>query len=124
MNDEQKTVKLYKRLYAAMIAKDSPELEAILDESFVLVHMTGMRQTKKEFIGAIADGTLNYFSAEHEELRFAVKEDTARLTGKSRVTAAVFGGERSTWRLRLELELVKKDQEWYYTKALASAYSD
>lgn len=122
MNDEQKIVKLYKEMYSAMIAKDRAELERVHDESFVLVHMTGMRQSKSEYIEAIMNGTLNYFSAEHEEARFAVTGDTARLTGKSKVTAAVFGGGKHTWRLKLEFTLVKKDGEWYFTGAAASTY--
>lgn len=122
MTDEQKIVKLYKEMYAAMIAKDRTELERVHDDSFVLIHMTGMRQTKREYIDAIMDGTLNYYSAEHEEARFAVNGDTAKLTGKSRVNAAVFGGGRHTWRLCLSFELAKKEGEWYFTLAKASTY--
>ena len=122
MTDEQKIVRLYKEMYTAMINKDKAELERVHDDSFVLVHMTGMRQSKSEYIGAIMDGTLNYYSAEHEEARFAVNGDTASLTGKSRVEAAVFGGGKHTWKLQLRFELIKKDGEWYFTKAAASTY--
>ena len=122
MNDEQKIAKLYKEMYTAMINKDRAVLERVHDDSFVLVHMTGMRQSKTEYINAIMDGTLNYYSAEHEEARFAVNGDTATLTGKSRVTAAVFGGGKNTWRLQLTFELIKKNGEWYLTLAKASTY--
>ena len=47
-----------------MIAKDIPALSAVLDDSFVLVHMTGMRQSKTAFLKAVENGTLNYASAE------------------------------------------------------------
>ena len=30
--------------------------------------MTGMRQSKQAYIRAIADRTLNYYSAEHEQM--------------------------------------------------------
>ena len=122
MTDEQKIVKLYKEMYTAMINKDRAGLERVHDDSFILVHMTGMRQSKSEYIGAIMDGTLNYYSAEHEEARFAVIGDTATLTGKSRVTAAVFGGGKHTWRLQLKFQLAKKNGEWYFTLASASTY--
>ena len=122
MTDEQKIVKLYKEMYTAMINKDKSVLERVHDDSFILVHMTGMRQTKTGYIEAIMDGTLNYYSAEHEEARFAVNGDTAALTGKSRVTAAVFGGGKHTWKLQLKFQLVKKDGEWYFTLASASTY--
>ena len=122
MNDEQKIAKLYKEMYTAMINKDRAVLERVHDDSFVLVHMTGMRQSKTEYINAIMDGTLNYYSAEHEEARFAVNGNMATLTGKSRVTAAVFGGVKNTWRLQLTFELIKKNGEWYFTLARASTY--
>lgn len=120
MTDEQQIVKLYKEMYAAMVAKDRAELERVHSESFVLIHMTGMRQTKAEYINAIMDGTLNYYSAEHEEARFAVTGDTATLTGKSRVEAAVFGGGKHTWRLLLAFRLKKENGEWRFTEARAS----
>lgn len=122
MTDEQKIVKMYKDMYAAMIAKDTDTLRRMHDESFVLVHMTGMRQTREEYISAIVGGTLNYYSAEHEEARFAVTGDTARLTGKSKVNAAVFGGGRHTWNLQLSFELERKNGEWYFTHCAASTY--
>ena len=109
-------------MYSAMINKDLAELERIHDDSFVLFHMTGMKQLKNEYISAIMGGTLNYYSAVHDDTKVAVNGDTARLTGKSKVTAAVFGGGKSTWRLQLDFELIQKNSEWYFTLAKASTY--
>ena len=53
---------IYADMYKYMINKDISELNEILDDSFVLVHMTGIRQNKQEYLKAIADGTLNYYS--------------------------------------------------------------
>ena len=122
MNDKDKIIQLYKKMYTAMIAKDEPTLERVHDDSFVLVHMTGMRQSKEQYISAIMDGTLNYFSAEHEDMLVQINGDTAVLTGKSRVSAAVFGGGRHTWRLQLHFQLMKRDESWYLTLASASTY--
>ena len=49
-NDEQLIRDAYIRMYEGMIAKDESILREVLDDSFVLVHMTGMRQPKEEFI--------------------------------------------------------------------------
>ncbi len=68
-NDEQLIREAYTRMYEGMIAKDEHILREVLDDSFVLVHMTGMRQSKDAFIKAVMDGTLNYYSAEHENMR-------------------------------------------------------
>lgn len=122
MTDEQKIIKLYNDMYSAMINKDKAELERVHDDSFVLVHMTGMRQSKSEYINAIMDGTLNYYSAEHIGMKAEISGDTAVLTGKSRVSAAVFGGGRHTWQLQLRFQLVKKRDEWYFTLASAGVF--
>ena len=122
MNDEKKIIKLYTQMYTAMINKDIDILERVHDDSFMLVHMTGMRQSKSDYISSIINGTLNYYSASHEDMKVVVNGNTAELTGKSRVSAAVFGGGRHTWKLQLRLRLEKKDNEWRFTMANASIY--
>lgn len=122
MTDKEQIIQLYKEMYTAMVNKDRAELERVHDDSFVLVHMTGMRQSKEVYISSIMDGTLNYYSAEHEDMQVEVKGDTAVLIGKSKVTAAVFGGGKHTWRLQLRFQLVKKNSKWRFALASASTY--
>ena len=50
MSDRELCQAAYQEMYRAMIAKDIPALSAVLDDSFVLVHMTGMRQPKRKLI--------------------------------------------------------------------------
>ena len=122
MNDKDAITDLYHEMYSAMIHKDSVKLTEILDDEFVLVHMTGMRQPKREYISAIIDGTLNYYSEDTEHLSISFDGDKAKLTGQSRVNAAVFGGGRHTWRLQLDITLTKKGGIWRMTHAEASTY--
>ena len=122
MTDKEQIIQLYKEMYTAMVNKDRAELERVHDDSFVLVHMTGMRQPKEVYINSIMDGTLNYYSASHEDVRVEIDGDSAVLIGRSRVTAAVFGGGKHTWRLQLRFQLVKKSGEWCFAIASASTY--
>ena len=122
MTDSEQIIQLYKEMYAAMVNKDRTTLERVHDDSFVLVHMTGMRQPKEVYISSIMDGTLNYYSAEHEDMQVESNGDTAVLTGRSKVTAAVFGGGKHTWRLQLRFQLMKKNGEWCFALASASTY--
>ena len=122
MTDKEQIIQLYREMYTAMVNKNRAELERVHDDSFVLVHMTGMRQSKQDYINAIMDGTLNYYAAEHEDMQVEGKDNTAVLIGKSRVTAAVFGGGKHTWRLQLRFQLVKKNGEWRFALASASTY--
>ena len=122
MDDKRAMEQVYKDLYAGMLQKDGQLLDAVLDDSFVLVHMTGMRQTKKQFIEAVLDGTLNYYSAVHEHFQVEQHDDTARVVGQSYVNTAVFGGGRSDWHLQLTCTLAKRDERWNITKSRASIY--
>ena len=121
-NDEQIIRDAYIRMYEGMIKKDESILREVLDDSFVLVHMTGMRQPKQAFIKAVLNGTLNYFSAEHENMPVEISGDTAVLTGQSYVAAAVFGGGRSNWHLQQKCSLKKTDGVWKITRSVASTY--
>ena len=123
MSDKEQIVKLYHDMYAAMVEKDKTELERVHGDSFVLIHMTGMHQSKRENIQAIMDGTLNYYSEKTESLDIKINENnTAMLIGQSLVSAAVFGGGKHTWRLQLRFELKKIGDAWKLTKAQASTW--
>lgn len=122
MEDKEHIINAYKKMYEGMVSKDEEILREVLDDSFVLVHMTGMRQPKEEFIEAVLNGTLNYFSAEHEHMPVEINGDTAIITGQSYVAAAVFGGGRSNWRLQQKCSMSKIGGEWKITRAVASTY--
>ena len=79
MTEEQQISSLYERMYTAMIAKDEAVLREVHAEDFVLVHMTGMHQNREQYIRAIMDGTLNYYSAETEDLQISFNGDEATL---------------------------------------------
>ncbi len=122
MNNKEQIIALYHQMYQAMVEKDTATLNRIHAPEFVLVHMTGMRQSKQAYIQAIADGTLNYYSAEHEQMDLTINNEHATLQGRSRVSAAVFGGGRHTWPLQLTFQLVKRNGHWLFAESRASTY--
>ena len=122
MTDKEKIENGYRQMYRGMVEKDRNLLDEVLDASFVLVHMTGMRQPKEAFIRAVEDGTLNYFSAGHQRMDVNIHGNTAELLGQSVVNAAVFGGGRHSWRLQLRMSLVLDGENWKITEAKASTY--
>ena len=122
MSAKEQIETCYRQMYRGMIEKDRGLLSEVLDDTFVLVHMTGMRQFKEAFIRAVENGTLNYYSAGHQGMDAEIHGDTAELVGQSLVNAAVFGGGRHTWRLPLRLQLTRTDGAWKVTEARASTY--
>ena len=72
--DEQQIKDQYRAFYRAAIDKDRAGMEAALDERFHLTHMTGMRQSRDEYIRYIFRGTMNYYSEEPVKLTATVSE--------------------------------------------------
>lgn len=124
MTDEQACEQLFRNLCDASVRKDEAGMLAPLASDYALVHMTGMRQSAREYVDAVLDGTLNYSATEHESIEVAVAPDgkTATIRARSLVTAAVFGGGWHTWRLQQDLKARKQDGTWLLVESRASTY--
>jgi len=124
LSDKEACTQLYRDLCSASIAKDSQGIGAVLADDYVLVHMTGMRQGKSAYIAAVCDGTLNYYSIEHDSVTVQIADDGehASIRGRSRVNAAVFGGGRHAWRLQQDLKARKEGGAWLLVESRASTY--
>ena len=118
--DEQQLKNLYAEMWQALISKDISTLEKIHSDEFILTHMTGMNQPKKEYLRCVQDGTLNYFSSTPENIFVDVK--AKKLIGQSKVEAAVFGGGKHVWRLQLAFDVEKINGKWILTYGKASIY--
>ncbi|MBR1707135.1 MAG: nuclear transport factor 2 family protein [Bacteroidales bacterium] len=122
MTDEQAIRKVYEDMYRAMMDKDTVALGNLLSDDSILIHMTGHRQPRKEYLAEISAGILNYYSVDTDSLQITVTGGTARMVGCSRVDAAVYGGGCHTWRLRMDSQLRKMDGNWKITVSKVSTY--
>ena len=122
MNDREQIEELYRIYWQCMISKDIAGMDRIMTEDYELRHMTGLRQPKQDFFRSVISGELNYYSAKHDDIIVKVSGDTATMTGRSRVEAAVYGGGRNTWRLQGDFTLRKEDGVWKLTSSKASTY--
>lgn len=99
----------------ALIDKDKIKLNDILTE-YELIHMSGKKQSKEEFIGEIMDGTLNYFKSEIIEPTILWDDnERATLIADVTLTAKVYGFN-GKWTLDTTVDFEKIDGEWYFTK--------
>ena len=121
--DEKETIReLYRRYWRCMIAKDAEGLRELMAEDYTLTHMTGVKQSAEVFLQGLLAGTFNYDSAEHDSIEVTITGDSAVMTGKSRVLAAVYGGGKHSWRLRGDFTLRKENGAWRFTGSRASTY--
>lgn len=122
MEDEEIIRELYIKLCDASIKKDKNTLLDILSDDYILVHMTGMHQSREQYIDSVLSGKLKYFESKHESIEVNINEDTATIIGKTKTLASPFGMPKSWWRLRQDLEVKKINNEWKITKSKASTY--
>ena len=122
--DEQALKQLYIDLCQYSMDKDALGIASVLSDDYYLQHMSGMKQPKQEYIDSVLNGTLNYYTTDHDSIRVSVDPtgDTAKIRGRSRINAAVFGGGRHTWRLQQDLTAEKIDGQWLLTSSKASTY--
>ena len=100
----------------ALIDKDEAKLNEILTEKYELVHISGKRQTKQEFISEIMDGTLNYYRSEIIDPTILWDDkERATLIADVALTAKVYG-INGKWTLDTTVDFEKVDGKWYFTK--------
>ncbi|AMV61950.1 Hypothetical protein ADU72_0222 [Pediococcus damnosus] len=124
MNEQDKKLitQLYRDHNRYMVAGDTKKLGALLADNFHLVHMTGMVQTKAEWLGQIDSKQMNYFSSTEEHVE--IKEERgnkATLIGQSQVDASIHGS-RNTWPLQLNLHVEKLADGWKIMNIDAEMY--
>ena len=122
MNDKEAIRDMYRKYWQHMIDKDAGSLRGLMADDYVLTHMTGVSQTRESFLSGLSNGTFNYYSADHDSIEVTISGDTATMIGKSRVSAAVYGGRISSWRLRGDFILRKENGAWLFTRSEASTY--
>lgn len=122
MNNEEIVKKIYTDLCQASIDKDIEKLNEILADNYILIHMTGMNQTKEDYIKSVENGELKYYDSIHESIEVSISEDKANVIGKTKTLASPFGFPKSWWNLRQDLVLKKINGKWQITHSIASTY--
>ena len=123
MTDDKSVIEeMYRKYWQYMIAKDADGLHSLMAGDYYLLHMTGVKQSAEVFLKGLMDGTFNYYSADHDSIEVTLNGDRASMTGRSRVTAAVYGGGKSRWRLQGDFTLRREDGCWKFTSSKASTY--
>ncbi|WP_414042070.1 nuclear transport factor 2 family protein [Macrococcus sp. EM39E] len=118
---EEQVYLVYKSLYTAMINEDVDRINQLMMEGSFLVHMTGYKQPKREWLKAIEDQSMKYFSSLEENIEIMMKDKKATLIAQNRVDANI-NGMRDTWPLELTIYMVKFEKNWMISHIDARAY--
>lgn len=119
---EEEIKQLYIDLCDASITKDINKIKEVLSDDYILVHMTGKKQTREDYIDSVIDGDLKYYESIHESIEVIINGDKAELVGKTKTIASPFGMSKSWWRLKQNMVLEKRDNRWVIVHSVASTY--
>ena len=114
INEEEKVLAAYESMQQAMIDKNIDKLDRIIKDGTTFTHMSGKTQTKEEYFGEIADGTLNYYKYKIADCKITANGNTATLTANVTLTAKVYGMSGS-WTLPVNAHFERVNNEWIYT---------
>lgn len=105
----------------AMVAGDGDALGALLAGDFTLLHMTGYRQPKAEWLADVRSGAMTYHSMEDVDVSVEVSGDAPVVTARTR-TAATIWGASGTWPLQLRISFAHDGSRWVAAGTVASTW--
>ena len=105
----------------AMVAGDADTLDELLADDFALVHMTGYRQPKAEWLADVRSGAMTYHSMEDVDVSVDVSGDAPEVTARTR-TAATIWGASGTWPLQLRIAFRRAGASWIAVGTVASTW--
>ena len=97
---------------AAMIAADTARLGAMMDDSIILRHITGMTQTKREWLEEVASGSMKYHKIVKRDVSISFASDGSASVSFTSVITATIWGSYGTWTLSGSMRLMKRDGRW------------
>jgi hypothetical protein len=95
----------------SMVEADTQQLEKLLADDFVLVHITGLRQPKADWLEEIRAGSMDYHEIREQSVTVTVDGATAVLVARSLVTATIWGSE-AVWPLQMATTFRREDDGW------------
>ena len=97
----------------AMVAADTVRLGAMMDDNIVLRHMSGMTQTKGEWLEEVASGSMRYHKIKKRDVKVTPEADGGRATVSfTSVITATIWGSHGTWSLHGTMLLERRNGNW------------
>ncbi|QYA32840.2 nuclear transport factor 2 family protein [Macrococcus psychrotolerans] len=118
---EKKLHEIYRTLVDGMIEKDTHSIDRIMMDGSHIIHITGYKQKKCEWLHAVQSETMKYYSVREEFLEIIYREKTARVIARNLVDART-DGYRNILPLELTIFLAKFGKEWMISNIETKMY--
>ncbi len=110
---EQEVVTMLDKRDRAMIDRDIEALGSLMADDLVLVHITGRRQSKAEWLEEIRSENMRYYDIKRENFKIEINDNRAISTYVSVLDARIYGS-RNVWRLNVTMYLEKRNGAWIW----------
>jgi hypothetical protein len=110
-NQEEQIIRLSKRKFEWLVAKNIDSLKTVLDDQTRYVHSNGWIQTKQEVLDDVVSGKLNYQEVIVTEATVRLYPNMALLIGKGKFSGVV-NKNLFTMDLLYTEVYVKKGMKW------------
>ncbi|ULT54498.1 nuclear transport factor 2 family protein [Neobacillus drentensis] len=118
--DKQKILAVYQQIDHAMVNKDIQSLDNILDDNYMLVHMTGYHQPKREWLEQIDNEQMKYYKTMPQKTKITIEGNTATLICDTKLDARIYGF-RTTWGMKMKMHFEKRGENWCPVNAIATS---
>lgn len=119
-NDE--FIRLSRSLRQGMVDHDIQLLDQLVTDDGVLVHHTGYRQPKEEWLQAMQTGGMNYLNMIEESIRVQNKDGRVRVIMRNRLEGKFFN-MRDVWDLHVVVSFVQEEDQWKVKKVTFQPYN-
>ncbi|MGA7203247.1 MAG: nuclear transport factor 2 family protein [Specibacter sp.] len=94
-----------------MVQARVEELEQLLTDDYVLVHITGYRQPKAECLEEIRTGQMRYHEIREQSVTVQVNGSKALLVARNLVNATIWGS-KALWPLQMTTSFIDDAGSW------------
>ena len=99
--DKNKYLDTFMLFITGMIEKNKNKLNDSMSNNACLYHMTGLKESKEEYIKDILNGTLNYY--DYEIIKFDIEKVIIRLLAK------VYNSNKTWWTLIIYTKYIEEN---------------
>ena len=112
-NSKEKLIEIYKFYNQCMIDKNLKDFDNFSNENFILYHMSGNPQSRKDYLNDIKTGNLIYYNIIHDDIKVEFKdENNAILYGKSQLDADPYHSGRKIYKVESICDFKFIDGKW------------
>lgn len=112
-SEEQEVLVRYEEMEQAMIDRDMDKLNEIILDGTTFTHMSGMTQSKEEYLRDIKNEELDYQEYRIENPSVTIKGDEAIIEARVYLTANAYGAQ-GTYPFDIQSHFQRINGEWFF----------